>query len=106
MITEIAINGTALDLDGVVFNVAVSHGRNDIQSAPQASDARVLLRGFSEIPAEIGDVLQIEAYSEARFTGTVTDITLTHDYSHHIFAYLIHLCLRAGRIPAIKLEQH
>jgi len=82
MITEIAINGTALDLDGVVYNVAVSHGRNDIQSAPQASDARILLRGFSEIPAEIGDVLQIEAYSEARFTGTVTDITLTHDYSY------------------------
>lgn len=27
------------------------------------------------------------------------------DYSHHIFAYLIHLTMRAGRIPAIKLEQ-
>jgi hypothetical protein len=80
-ITAVTVNGTALDLDGVVYEISVSHGRNDIQSAPQASDARVLLRGFSTIPAEIGDVIQIDAYSESRFTGTVTDITLTHGYS-------------------------
>lgn len=27
------------------------------------------------------------------------------DYSHHIIAYLIHRCIRAGRTPAIKQEQ-
>ncbi len=30
---------------------------------------------------------------------------MSEHYSHHIFAYLIHLTMRAGRIPAIKLEQ-
>lgn len=80
-ITQVAINGTPLDLSGVVYSVTVSHGRNDIQSAPQASDARVILRGFATVPAVVGDVLTIEAYSEARFTGTITDLMLTHDYS-------------------------
>lgn len=26
------------------------------------------------------------------------------DYSHHIFAYLIHRALRQGVVPAIRLE--
>lgn len=26
------------------------------------------------------------------------------DYSHHIFAYLIHRCLTMGIVPVIKLE--
>lgn len=27
------------------------------------------------------------------------------DYSHHIFAYLIWQCIRAGRTPALRLEE-
>jgi hypothetical protein len=26
------------------------------------------------------------------------------DYSHHIIAYLIHRCIAAGKVPAIKQE--
>lgn len=26
------------------------------------------------------------------------------DYSHHIIAYLIYRCIRAGAVPAIKQE--
>ena len=80
-ITAIEINGTPLDLGNVVYQVTVSHGRNDIQSSPEAGDARVILYGFSTIPAVIGDTLMVEAYGEARFTGMITDLTLTHDFN-------------------------
>ena len=81
MIPTIYVNGTALDLDGVEYRVTVSHGRNDITAAPAPSDASMTLYGFTSIPVSISDVVEIEAYGEARFTGRVTDTSLTHDFN-------------------------
>ncbi len=80
MITSVTVNGTALDLSGIEYRVTVSHGRNDITATPQASDASMTLYGFATIPVEISDVVVIQAYGVKRFTGRVSDLTLTHEY--------------------------
>jgi hypothetical protein len=77
----ILVNGVALDLNGIEYRVTVSHGRNDITAPPQPSDASMTLLGFTSIPVAISDVVDIEAYGEARFTGRVTDTSLTHDFN-------------------------
>lgn len=81
-ITEIAINGTPLDLAKVEWALAIDHGRNDVSTPPQASSAELIIRGFTTIPATISDVLTIEAYGVPRFTGLVTDTELTHEDSN------------------------
>lgn len=78
-VTEVAVNGTPLDLDLVEWEVAIDHGRNDINDAPQAGTCTLTIRGFDAIPCAISDTLTVEAYGAARFTGTVTDLELTHD---------------------------
>ncbi len=77
---NLLINGAAIGLGGAVeYEITVTHGRNDISSTPQASDATVTLYGFTGgIPAAIGDTLVIEAYGGPRFTGFVVDLQLTH----------------------------
>lgn len=81
MITSVTVNGVALDLEGIEYRVTVSHGRNDITSNPQASDASMTLFGFAAIPIAIADTVVINANSVARFTGRVSDLTLRHDYN-------------------------
>ncbi len=81
MITSVTVNGVALDLEGIEYRVTVSHGRNDITSNPQASDASMTLFGFATIPIAIADTVIIYANSVARFTGRVSDLTLRHDYN-------------------------
>ena len=81
MIPTVLVNGVALDLEGVEYRITVSHGRNDITSAPAPSDATMTLLGFLSIPVVISDVVEVEAYGVTRFTGRVTDTVLTHDYN-------------------------
>lgn len=81
-ITEIAINGTPVDLANVEWALAIDHGRNDISTPPQASTAELIIRNFTTIPATIADVLTIESYNTERFTGIVTDTEITHEYSN------------------------
>lgn len=81
MIPTVFVNGVALDLEGVEYRITVSHGRNDITSAPAPSDATMTLLGFLSIPVVISDVVEIESYGVTRFTGRVTDTVLTHDYN-------------------------
>ena len=81
MIPTVLVNGVALDLEGVEYRITVSHGRNDITSAPSPSDATMTLLGFLSIPVVISDVVEVEAYGVTRFTGRVTDTILTHDYN-------------------------
>ena len=61
-ITAIKVNGTALDLADVEVTLGINHGRNDIASGSQPSDASLTLRNFATIPAQIGDELTIEAW--------------------------------------------
>lgn len=79
-ITAIKVNGTALDLCGIEYAVAINHGRNDVTSIPTPSGAVFTTIG-STIVGAVGDSLNIEAYSVDRFTGKITDITIEHLYT-------------------------
>jgi hypothetical protein len=81
MSPTVLVNGVALDLANVEYRITVSHGRNDITSAPAPSDASMTLIGFLTIPLEVSDVVEVEAYGVTRFTGRVTDTILTHDFN-------------------------
>lgn len=78
MITEIALNGTPLDLDEIEFQVQIQHGRSDITSAPQPSNSQIIIRGSAGVAVDISDLIEIEAYNVKRFTGEVADVTVTH----------------------------
>lgn len=80
-ITEIAINGTPLDLSTVEWQVAIDHGRNDVQSAPQASAAEILLVGATNIDVPVSGTLTIKAHGTLRFTGRISAPQLTHDWT-------------------------
>ncbi len=81
MIPTVTVNGVALGLEGVEYRITVSHGRNDITSSPQPSDAAMTLLGFLNIPVDISDLVEISVYGVTRFTGRVTDVTLGHDFN-------------------------
>lgn len=77
-IASINIGGVALDLDNVEYQISITHGRNDIKTQPEASTAVIVVRGSSGLNVNISDAMAITAYTEARFTGEVTDIQITH----------------------------
>jgi hypothetical protein len=76
-ITRVKINGITVNLSAIEYAVAIYHGRNDVTSLPTPSAAAFTTIG-STILGAIGDDLIIDAYSEARFTGKITDITIEH----------------------------
>jgi len=78
MITEISLGGTVLDLDTIEYNVGIQHGRSDVTSTPQSSNAQITIRGPVGVDAEITDELIIKAYGQRRFTGEISDVTITH----------------------------
>ena len=78
MITDIELAGVALDLAEVEWSVAIQHGRSDITSAPQPSNAQIVVRGSAGVNAEIADSLVIKAYGARRFTGEISDVRITH----------------------------
>lgn len=79
-ITAITIAGTAVDLAKVEWNVAVYHGRNDVTTAPQPSNAqiRLICTGAYNVPVALGDTVNIKAYGVNRFTGRVSDMLIDH----------------------------
>jgi hypothetical protein len=77
-VTEIALAGVPLDLGDVEYSVQVQHGRNDVTSQPEASSCQITVFGPDGITADMGDTLYIEAYGFARFTGNVSDVTISH----------------------------
>lgn len=77
-IDHIIVGGQYLDLGDVEYSVQVQHGRNDVTAAPEASSCQIIVYGADGVAADIGDDLYIEAYGFARFTGDVSDITVTH----------------------------
>lgn len=77
-VSAILINGLAVDLGQVEYNVQVTHGRSDIKATPEPSSAAVTLRGATGTAVNIGDILTIQAYTANRFIGNVTDLTLEH----------------------------
>jgi len=82
VITQVAINGVPLDLNEVEWSVAIDHGRNDVQSPPQASSAEIVLYGPNvDVDVPVSGELTIDAYNVRRFTGRITDPQLAHDYA-------------------------
>lgn len=77
-IDHIIVGGAYLDLGDVDYSVQVQHGRNDVTSPPEASSCQIVVYGADGVTADIGDSLYIEAYGFARFTGNVTDLSITH----------------------------
>ena len=79
-VTAISIAGSPASLTDVEYNVAIYHGRNDVTEAPQPSNAQIVLicTGDYSIPVALGDTVTIQAYSVNRFTGRVSDLTVTH----------------------------
>lgn len=80
-ITEVQIAGTSLDLGDVEYSISIQHGRNDVLSTPDASSAQIIIRGAAGVAAKMADPLTIEAYGFRRFTGEISDITITHESS-------------------------
>jgi hypothetical protein len=72
-VTAVTVNGAALNLDGIEYSVSVSHGRADVLSQSGPSSAQIILYGPPNVPVQIADELRILAYSDSRFTGTITD---------------------------------
>lgn len=77
-IDYIIVGGVTLDLGDVDYSVQVQHGRNDVTATPEPSSCQIVVYGGDGVDADIGDDLYIEAYGFARFTGNVTDLTVTH----------------------------
>lgn len=78
MITEISLDGLPLDLSTVEYQVQIQHGRSDVTTSPQPSNAQIIIRGAVGVNAEISETLNIKAYGFNRFTGQVSDVTITH----------------------------
>lgn len=74
--TQITVAGTALNLNGIEYAVTISHGRPNIVSRANPSDAEIILYGTLNSVAEITDSVSISAYGNSRFTGEVTDVRM------------------------------
>lgn len=80
-VTEVKVNNVPLDLADVSYSLKVTHGRSDINSTPEPSQAvfEYDITGSASLPIALADEIVIEAYTKTRFTGLVTDIELMHD---------------------------
>jgi hypothetical protein len=80
-VNSIIIGGTSVDLSNIEWSLTVDHGRNDVTQAPQPSNAQFTTLGTSTIIGAIGSSLTVTAYNTLRFTGSITDMQITHLYS-------------------------
>ncbi len=78
MISQILLNDVPLDLDTVEYQVQIQHGRADVTANPQPSNCQIIIRGSVGVDIEISDELVIKAYGFHRFTGQVSDVSITH----------------------------
>jgi hypothetical protein len=85
-LTRITIDGTPLDLDGILADVVIRHGRAGYFDSPSPSTAQLTLLGVTHHvtrPFRLGSTLVVYATDgtaeAARFTGRFTDATLDGD---------------------------
>ena len=78
MISDILLNGSPLDLSTIEYQVQIQHGRSDVTSSPQPSNAQIVIRGSVGVDVEISDTLVVQAYGFNRFTGQISDVTISH----------------------------
>jgi hypothetical protein len=79
MIDSITIGGTAVALSTVAYDLTIQHGRSSITDGPAASQATLTLLTTTTMPAvALGNAVVVTAYGATRFTGTVTDLAISH----------------------------
>ena len=79
-ITSVTINSVNLDLDDVILDVIITHGRGAITDAPSPStlDMRIFATGQITVPYTLGQSVNVKADSVDRFTGAITDMAISH----------------------------
>jgi len=80
-VDSVIIGGVNVDLSEVEWSLTVDHGRNDVTQAPQPSGAQFTTLGAATIIGGISSSLTVTSWGVLRFTGTITDIQITHLYS-------------------------
>lgn len=81
-VTAVTVNGTALNLANITYDLKVTHGRSDVQSGPTPGQVVFTYRvpdGATALPINLADDINVKALGVDRFTGQVTDITVTHE---------------------------
>ena len=74
---SMTLNGAAIDMCDVEFNLTIMHGRSGVTDPPTASSAQLVIRGAAGPVMEIADYLTITAHAEPRFAGKISDIDVT-----------------------------
>ncbi len=80
-ITSITIGATAVALKDIEYAIQVTHGRSSVTDAPNASTASLTFIGRDELMPSgvaVAQMLNIKAHGKDRFTGRITDLTVTH----------------------------
>jgi len=79
-ITSVTINSVNLDLDDVILDVIITHGRGAITDAasPSTLDMRIFATGQITVPYTLGQSVNVKAASTNRFTGYITDMAISH----------------------------
>lgn len=79
-ITSVTINGVDLDLDDVILDVIITHGRGAITDAasPSTLDMRIFATGQITVPYTLGQSVNVKADTVDRFTGAITDMAISH----------------------------
>jgi hypothetical protein len=81
-VTRVELDGDELELDGILADVTIRHGRGAIDDGPTASTLQLrLLEVTRHISSNfrVGVPIVVDADGTPRFTGTVTDATLNDD---------------------------
>lgn len=90
-VTAVTVNGSALNLANITYDLKVTHGRSDIQSGPTPGQCVFTYRvpdGATALPISLADAIVVQALSVNRFTGQVTDIQVTHEASSPATTYV------------------
>ncbi|CAB4180055.1 hypothetical protein UFOVP1214_18 [uncultured Caudovirales phage] len=79
-ITSVTINSVNLDLNDVILDVIITHGRGAItdEGRPSTLDMRIFATGQITVPYTLGQLVNVKANSTNRFTGYITDMAISH----------------------------
>ena len=79
-ITSVTVNGVDLDLDDVILDVIITHGRGAItdSASPSTLDMRIFATGQITVPYTLGQSVNVKADTVDRFTGAITDMAISH----------------------------
>lgn len=79
-ISSITIGGLSVALKDIEYAIQITHGRSNVTDSPNASTASLTFIGRELVMPKIGvaQTINIKAYGKDRFTGRITDLTVSH----------------------------